>query len=165
MSDRCRSPESRTVDGECGGGRWWRGLSSGRLQHIGWCGHTGASSSDRGFITTIIEFSTALSSEKHPMFLPRTPRLPHLHFLLGFSIIPRESRRRFTGMANEHTAASSKRVFPPLYVSSGDTAQDRLAFFHVLERLKVCHVVTHLFQKRISYLDRLRKGPAGSTIK
>ncbi|KZT09821.1 HD domain-containing protein [Laetiporus sulphureus 93-53] len=29
-----------------------------------------------------------------------------------------------------------KRVFPPLYVSNGDIPVDRLAFFHVLERLK-----------------------------
>ncbi|KAG2040109.1 HD domain-containing protein [Suillus americanus] len=28
------------------------------------------------------------------------------------------------------------RVFPPLYVSTGDASIDRLAFFHVLERLK-----------------------------
>lgn len=32
----------------------------------------------------------------------------------------------------------SKRVFPPLYKSTGDASLDRLAFFHVLERLKVC---------------------------
>ena len=31
----------------------------------------------------------------------------------------------------------SKRVFPPLYQSSGSVSQDRLAFFHILERLKV----------------------------
>lgn len=31
-----------------------------------------------------------------------------------------------------------RRIFPPLYKSSGDPASDRLAFFHVLERLKVC---------------------------
>ncbi|CCM02595.1 uncharacterized protein FIBRA_04698 [Fibroporia radiculosa] len=30
----------------------------------------------------------------------------------------------------------SKRVFPPLYSSTGNTAKDRLAFFHTLERLK-----------------------------
>lgn len=33
-----------------------------------------------------------------------------------------------------------KRIFPPLYKSSGDPASDRLAFFHVLERLKVCSI-------------------------
>ncbi|OAX41054.1 HD domain-containing protein [Rhizopogon vinicolor AM-OR11-026] len=33
-------------------------------------------------------------------------------------------------------AASSNRVFLPLYVPTGDASIDRLAFFHVLERLK-----------------------------
>ncbi|KAF8909932.1 HD domain-containing protein [Mucidula mucida] len=33
-------------------------------------------------------------------------------------------------------SSSSKRVFPPLYASTGDHDKDRLAFFHVLERLK-----------------------------
>lgn len=32
----------------------------------------------------------------------------------------------------------SKRVFEPLWVPTGDVSIDRLAFFHVLERLKVC---------------------------
>ena len=32
---------------------------------------------------------------------------------------------------------TSKRMFPPLYVPTGDASTDRLAFFHVLERLKV----------------------------
>ena len=31
----------------------------------------------------------------------------------------------------------TSRVFPPLYVSSGDASVDRMAFFHILERLKV----------------------------
>lgn len=30
-----------------------------------------------------------------------------------------------------------RRTFPPLYVSAGDASADRLAFFHILERLKV----------------------------
>ncbi|KAI6044462.1 HD domain-containing protein [Pisolithus marmoratus] len=34
-------------------------------------------------------------------------------------------------------SSSGKRVFPPLYVSTGDVDTDRLAFFHVLERLKI----------------------------
>ncbi len=33
--------------------------------------------------------------------------------------------------------AQPKRHFPPLYKSSGDSSSDRLAFFHILERLKV----------------------------
>jgi len=32
-----------------------------------------------------------------------------------------------------------KREFPPPYVSSGDESVDRLAFLHVLERLKVMY--------------------------
>ncbi|KAF8654645.1 hypothetical protein AX16_003498 [Volvariella volvacea WC 439] len=39
----------------------------------------------------------------------------------------------------------SKRVFPPLYQTSGDVGRDRLAFFHVLERLKT--------QKRTGWVD------------
>ena len=38
-----------------------------------------------------------------------------------------------------------RRIFPPLYKSSGDLASDRLAFFHVLERLKVCLFHHHPF--------------------
>jgi hypothetical protein len=38
---------------------------------------------------------------------------------------------------------SAKRVFPPLYRSTGDVSVDRLAFVHILERLKVStHVIT-----------------------
>ena len=32
---------------------------------------------------------------------------------------------------------TGKRHFPPLYKSTGDLISDRLAFFHILERLKV----------------------------
>jgi hypothetical protein len=31
----------------------------------------------------------------------------------------------------------SRRVFPPLYFATGNASRDRLAFIHVLERLKV----------------------------
>ncbi|KAI6139800.1 HD domain-containing protein [Pisolithus tinctorius] len=41
---------------------------------------------------------------------------------------------------------SGKRVFPPLYVPTGDADTDRLAFFHVLERLKI--------QKRTGWINR-----------
>lgn len=34
------------------------------------------------------------------------------------------------------SAPISQRVFPPLYKPTGDTAKDRLAFIHILERLK-----------------------------
>ncbi|KAH7924313.1 hypothetical protein BV22DRAFT_1105596 [Leucogyrophana mollusca] len=42
-------------------------------------------------------------------------------------------------------AIPTRRVFPPLYVASGDVSVDRLAFFHVLERLKT--------QKRTGWVD------------
>ncbi|KAK0444823.1 HD domain-containing protein [Armillaria borealis] len=41
--------------------------------------------------------------------------------------------------------SSSTRVFPPLYTSSGNDSADRLAFFHILERLKT--------QKRTGWID------------
>ena len=34
-------------------------------------------------------------------------------------------------------STSNKRVFPPLYVTTGNVSRDRLAFIHILERLKV----------------------------
>lgn len=37
----------------------------------------------------------------------------------------------------ENISLSSKRVFPPLYVATGDASKDKLAFIHILERLKV----------------------------
>ncbi|KAI0630804.1 HD domain-containing protein [Trametes polyzona] len=43
------------------------------------------------------------------------------------------------------SSSAPKRVFPPLYKSSGDAAMDRLAFFHILERLKT--------QKRTGWVD------------
>ena len=44
-----------------------------------------------------------------------------------------------------------RRLFPPLYKSSGDPASDRLAFFHVLERLKVCLFHHHQFTIGLQY--------------
>jgi hypothetical protein len=42
------------------------------------------------------------------------------------------------GSEPETAATSSfKRVFPPLYTPTGDASTDRLAFFHILEKLKV----------------------------
>jgi putative hydrolases of HD superfamily len=41
-----------------------------------------------------------------------------------------------------NSEAQSGRAFPPLYKSSGDSASDRLAFFHILERLKVWTIFT-----------------------
>jgi putative hydrolases of HD superfamily len=42
--------------------------------------------------------------------------------------------------------AASKRTFPSLYTTSGDEAVDRLAFFHLLEKLKVLSVVLDQFR-------------------
>ncbi|OCH96353.1 HD domain-containing protein [Obba rivulosa] len=44
-----------------------------------------------------------------------------------------------------------KRTFPPLYVPTGDASADRLAFFHILERLKT--------QKRTGWVDNKVPGP------
>ncbi|KZV63763.1 HD domain-containing protein, partial [Peniophora sp. CONT] len=43
------------------------------------------------------------------------------------------------------SSTPSPRTFPPLYKSSGNEASDRLAFFHILERLKT--------QKRTGWVD------------
>ena len=48
-----------------------------------------------------------------------------------------------------------KRVFPPFYNATGSIALDRLAFFHVLERLKVPSVFLSGF--RISYASQTQK--------
>ncbi|KZP30463.1 HD domain-containing protein [Athelia psychrophila] len=45
----------------------------------------------------------------------------------------------------------AKRVFPPLYQSSGNEGTDRIAFFHILERLKT--------QKRTGWVDRQVPNP------
>ncbi|KAI0272410.1 HD domain-containing protein [Gloeopeniophorella convolvens] len=44
-----------------------------------------------------------------------------------------------------------KRTYPPLYKSLGDMASDRLAFFHILERLKT--------QKRTGWVDNKIPNP------
>ncbi|KAF4610854.1 hypothetical protein D9613_006634 [Agrocybe pediades] len=49
------------------------------------------------------------------------------------------------------TPTQTKRVFPPLYVPTGDTAKDKLAFIHVLERLKT--------QKRTGWVDHSIPNP------
>ncbi|KIK38062.1 hypothetical protein CY34DRAFT_414395 [Suillus luteus UH-Slu-Lm8-n1] len=48
-------------------------------------------------------------------------------------------------MDESEIAPPAKRVFPPLFVSTGGAAIDRLAFCHVLERLKT--------QKRTGWVD------------
>ncbi|KIK81526.1 hypothetical protein PAXRUDRAFT_155946 [Paxillus rubicundulus Ve08.2h10] len=46
---------------------------------------------------------------------------------------------------NTSTIPATKRTFPPLYKQTGNVETDRLAFFHVLERLKT--------QKRTGWVD------------
>lgn len=55
----------------------------------------------------------------------------------------------------------SARTYLPLYTASGDAAVDKLAFFHILERLKVDHLLFLLSpyscseqtQKRTGWVD------------
>ena len=53
--------------------------------------------------------------------------------------------------ASKVLTSSDKRVFPPLYVQTGDVSKDRLAFIHILERLKVksrfCYLILRLIIK------------------
>ncbi|KAI0642433.1 HD domain-containing protein [Trametes meyenii] len=49
------------------------------------------------------------------------------------------------------SASTAKRTFPPPYASTGDAIADRLAFFHILERLKT--------QKRTGWVDHKVPGP------
>ncbi|EIM88714.1 HD domain-containing protein [Stereum hirsutum FP-91666 SS1] len=48
--------------------------------------------------------------------------------------------------ASQIPLVPEKRVFPPLYKSSGNKSEDRLAFFHILEKLKT--------QKRTGWVDQ-----------
>ncbi|KAK7687773.1 hypothetical protein QCA50_008992 [Cerrena zonata] len=49
------------------------------------------------------------------------------------------------------SATTPQRTFPPLYQSSGEPSVDKLAFFHILERLKT--------QKRTGWVDHNVPGP------
>ncbi|KAF9482526.1 HD domain-containing protein [Pholiota conissans] len=51
----------------------------------------------------------------------------------------------------QDSAPGPRRVFPPLYATAGDAAKDRLAFIHVLERLKT--------QKRTGWVDHKIPNP------
>ncbi|KAH9840034.1 HD domain-containing protein [Rhodofomes roseus] len=51
----------------------------------------------------------------------------------------------------QSSSPPGKRVFPPLYQATGDVAVDRLAFVHILERLKT--------QKRTGWVDHNVPGP------
>ena len=52
-------------------------------------------------------------------------------------------------MTSEVTSKSDKRIFPPLYVQTGDISKDRLAFIHILERLKVKKKQILLFNSQV----------------
>ena len=61
---------------------------------------------------------------------------------------------------------SSKRAFPPLYKSAGDASVDRLAFVHILERLKVRTylILLHLLSGFHLFFDRRKNALDGSII-
>ncbi|KAF8799246.1 hypothetical protein BYT27DRAFT_7228036 [Phlegmacium glaucopus] len=61
-------------------------------------------------------------------------------------------------MASEVTSQDieNKRIFPPLYVPNGDVSKDRLAFIHILERLKT--------QKRTGWVDHKIPNPERYTV-
>ena len=63
----------------------------------------------------------------------------YLYLICGFSLLSsvRLRIKKNIDMALEVTSKSGNRIFPPLYVQTGDISKDRLAFIHVLERLKV----------------------------
>ena len=48
-----------------------------------------------------------------------------------------QGQQSVTTIMTDDLETPPTRVFHPLYKSSGDSASDRLAFFHILERLKV----------------------------
>ena len=58
---------------------------------------------------------------------------------------------------------AATRTFPPLYAASGDTAIDRLAFFHILKRLKVGSQPLRTCLSKLS-VHSLKKGLDGSII-
>lgn len=59
-----------------------------------------------------------------------------------------------------NTTTRHHRSFPPLYVSSGDVNIDRLAFFHILERLKVRFFFS-IILKQLTIWCRLRNALDG----
>lgn len=54
--------------------------------------------------------------------------------------------------------STTKRTFPPLYRPTGNADTDRLAFFHVLERLKV---PTSIAIRTLTHPRRHRNAQAG----
>ncbi|KAF9054009.1 hypothetical protein BJ165DRAFT_680170 [Panaeolus papilionaceus] len=55
------------------------------------------------------------------------------------------------GAGEGSNGGDSGRPFPPLYVSTGEASKDRLAFIHILERLKT--------QKRTGWVDNKIPNP------
>lgn len=65
-------------------------------------------------------------------------------------------------MSLENVSLSSKRVFPPLYIATGDPSKDKLAFIHILERLKVRIIPLYeRLQRSHGYKSRLKSGLDG----
>jgi len=66
----------------------------------------------------------------------------------------------------KNVSLSSKRVFPPLYIATGDPCKDKLAFIHILERLKVRIILLHeRFHQSDGYKLRLKSGLDGLTTR
>ena len=67
-------------------------------------------------------------------------------------------------MTGEYASESPKRVYPPPYKSSGSVSSDRLAFIHILERLKVSTSISIV--EAVGHLCcRHKSGRDGSIIK
>jgi len=80
--------------------------------------------------------------------LPRAQVSPYL----------RTFRMTMSGTAS-HT--NGQRTFPPLYKSNGNESADRLAFFHILERLKVHLPISSQHPSFIGTVSRLRSVRVG----
>lgn len=68
-------------------------------------------------------------------------------------------------MSSQRSGGATARVFPPLYVSAGNVSADRLAFFHILERLKVRALVSLCDQDVYDVLNRRRNALVGWTTR
>ena len=53
---------------------------------------------------------------------------------------------------NSIEGGRQRRVFPPPYTATGNVSADRLAFFHVLERLKVGRTYLTLLYRGLVYM-------------
>ena len=53
---------------------------------------------------------------------------------------------------NSIEGGRQRRVFPPPYAATGNVSADRLAFFHVLERLKVRSTYLTLLSQGLAYM-------------